>query len=73
VIENNCHKLPPSLCGRRRRFQPALPRRRALDVYVYATIAALANAAPGSDLEGYRDELVRLIRMADVLGAVSQR
>jgi len=33
----------------------------------------LANAARGSDPEGYRAELVRLIRMADALGAVSQR
>jgi hypothetical protein len=33
----------------------------------------IANAARGSDPEGYCAELVRLIRMADALGAVSQR
>ena len=72
MIENNCHKLPPLFGGRRRSFRPVPTQREALDVYVYATIAAIANPARGPDPEGYRAELVRLIRMADTLRAVSQ-
>jgi len=32
-----------------------------------------ANAARGADPEGYRAEFVRLVKMAETLGAVAQR
>ena len=54
-------------------FGQRLRSESALDVYAYATIAAIANAARGSDPEGYCAELVRLIRMADTFRAVSER
>jgi Ca-activated chloride channel family protein len=54
-------------------FGQRLRGESALDGYAYTTIAELANSARGSDPEGYRAELVRLIRMADTLGAVAQR
>jgi Ca-activated chloride channel family protein len=44
----------------------------ALDGYPYASIAELANSARGSDPEGYRAEFVRLVRMAETLGAVAR-
>jgi Ca-activated chloride channel family protein len=39
----------------------------------YGDIAAVANAARGSDPEGYRAEFVRLVRMADTLNTVKPR
>ena len=42
----------------------------ALDVFSYGKIADLANGARGSDPDGYRAEYVRLVRMAEALGAV---
>jgi Ca-activated chloride channel family protein len=54
-------------------FGQRLRSENALDGYAYASIAELANAARGPDPEGYRAELVRLIRMAETLGAVAQR
>ena len=54
-------------------FGQRLRGESALDGYAYSTIAELANAARGADPEGYRAEFVRLIRMADTLGAVAQR
>jgi hypothetical protein len=45
----------------------------ALDGCAYARIAELANAARGADPQGYRAEFVRLVRMAETLGAVAQR
>ena len=54
-------------------FGQRLRGENALDGYAYARIAELANAARGPDPEGYRAEFVRLIRMAETLGAVAQR
>jgi Ca-activated chloride channel homolog len=54
-------------------FGQRLRGESAVDGYVYRSIAELANAARGADPEGYRAELVRLIRMAETLGAVAQR
>jgi Ca-activated chloride channel family protein len=54
-------------------FGQRLRGESALDGYAYARIAELANAARGADPEGYRAEFVRLIRMAETLGAVAQR
>jgi len=54
-------------------FGQRLRGESALDSYTYASIADLANAARGPDPEGYRAELVRLIRMAETIGAVAQR
>jgi Ca-activated chloride channel family protein len=54
-------------------FGQRLRGESALDGYSYANIAELANAARGADPEGYRAELVRLIRMAETLGSVAQR
>jgi Ca-activated chloride channel family protein len=54
-------------------FGQRLRGESALDGYAYARIAELANASRGADPEGYRAELVRLIRMAETLGAVAQR
>jgi Ca-activated chloride channel family protein len=45
----------------------------ALDGYAYARIAELANAARGADPAGYRAEFIRLVRMAETLGAIAQR
>ena len=44
----------------------------ALDGYAYASIADLANSGRGSDPEGYRAEFVRLVRLAETLGAVAR-
>jgi Ca-activated chloride channel family protein len=54
-------------------FGQRLRAETALDGYAYSSIAELANAARGPDAEGYRAEFVRLIRMAETLGAVAQR
>jgi Ca-activated chloride channel homolog len=54
-------------------FGQRLRGENALDGYTYANIAELANAARGTDPEGYRAEFVRLIRMAETVGAVAQR
>ena len=54
-------------------FGQRLRGESALDGYAYTRIAELANAARGPDPEGYRAEFVRLIRMAETLGAVAQR
>jgi Ca-activated chloride channel family protein len=54
-------------------FGQRLRGESALDGYAYARIAELANGARGADPEGYRAEFVRLIRMAEILGAVAQR
>jgi Ca-activated chloride channel family protein len=44
-----------------------------VDGFSYGEIAELANGARGADPEGYRAEFVRLVRMAETLGAVAQR
>ncbi len=44
-----------------------------MDSFSYGKIAELANGARGADSEGYRAEFVRLVRMAETLGAVAQR
>lgn len=44
-----------------------------VDGFSYGKIAELANGARGTDAEGYRAEFVRLVRMAETLGAVAQR
>jgi Ca-activated chloride channel family protein len=54
-------------------FAQRLRGESALDGFSYAAIADLANAARGADPEGYRAEFVRLVRMAETLGAVAQR
>jgi Ca-activated chloride channel family protein len=54
-------------------FGQRLRGESALDGYSYARIAELANSARGADPEGYRAEFVRLVRMAETLGAVAQR
>jgi Ca-activated chloride channel family protein len=54
-------------------FGQRLRGESALDGYAYARIAELANAARGEDPQGYRAEFVRLVRMAETLGAVAQR
>ncbi|HEY3303518.1 MAG TPA: VWA domain-containing protein [Candidatus Binatia bacterium] len=54
-------------------FAQRLRGESAVDSFTYAGIAALANAARGADPEGYRAEFVRLVRMAETLGAVAQR
>ena len=54
-------------------FGQRLRGESALDGYAYARIAELANGARGADPQGYRAEFVRLVRMAETLGAVAQR
>ena len=54
-------------------FGQRLRSEGAMDNYSYKSIADLANAARGSDIEGYRAEFIRLVRMAESLGAVAQR
>jgi Ca-activated chloride channel family protein len=54
-------------------FGQRLRGESAVDSFSYANIAELANAARGADPEGYRAEFVRLVRMAETLGAVAQR
>ena len=48
-------------------FGQRLRGETALDGYSYGDIAALANSARGADPEGYRAEVVRLVRMAEIL------
>jgi Ca-activated chloride channel family protein len=40
--------------------------------YSYADIAELANGARGPDVEGYRAEFVKLVRMTEALGKAGQ-
>ena len=54
-------------------FGQRLRGENAVDSLSYGKIAELANGARGPDLEGYRAEFVRLVRMAETLGAVAQR
>jgi Ca-activated chloride channel family protein len=54
-------------------FAQRLRGESGVDGFSYAGIAELANSARGSDPEGYRAEFVRLVRMAETLGAVAQR
>ena len=54
-------------------FAQSLRGESALDRMTYGEIAAMANAARGSDSEGYRAEFVRLVRMAETLGATARR
>ncbi|HXK29259.1 MAG TPA: VWA domain-containing protein [Candidatus Binatia bacterium] len=54
-------------------FAQRLRGESALDGYSFARIAELANGARSADPEGYRAEFVRLVRMAETLGAVAQR
>jgi len=54
-------------------FGQRLRGETAVDSFSYGKIAELANGARGADPEGYRAEFVRLVRMAETLGAVAQR
>jgi Ca-activated chloride channel family protein len=54
-------------------FGQRLRSETALDGYSFSSIAELANTARGADAEGYRAEFVRLIRIAETMGAVAQR
>ncbi|HEX6769442.1 MAG TPA: YfbK domain-containing protein, partial [Candidatus Binatia bacterium] len=54
-------------------FGQRLRGENAVDSLSYGKIAELANGARGADPEGYRAEFVRLVRMAETLGAVVQR
>ena len=54
-------------------FGQRLRGETAVDSLSYGKIAELANGARGTDAEGYRAEFVRLVRMAETLGAVAQR
>src|SRR6185369_17184968 len=54
-------------------FGQHLRGENALDGYDYASVAALANSARGTDAEGYRAEFVRLVRIAETLSVVAQR
>ena len=54
-------------------FGQRLRGENAVDSLSYAKIAELANGARGADPDGYRAEFVRLVRMAETLGAVAQR
>jgi len=54
-------------------FGQRLRGENAVDSFSYGKIAELANDARGADPEGYRAEFVRLVRMAETLGAVAQR
>ena len=51
-------------------FAQRLRGERAVESFGYDSIAALANAARGPDPEGYRAELVRLVRMVEAMSAV---
>jgi Ca-activated chloride channel family protein len=53
-------------------FAQRLRGESALDSYSFGSIAALANSARGVDPEGYRAEFVRLVRMAETIGAVGR-
>jgi Ca-activated chloride channel family protein len=52
-------------------FAQRLRGENAVESYDYKSIAALATSARGSDPEGYRAELVRLVQMAETLGLVA--
>ena len=54
-------------------FAQRLRGESAVEGFTYADIAELANSARGADPEGYRAEFVRLVRLAETLGAVAQR
>lgn len=54
-------------------FGQRLRGENAMDSFSYGKVAELANGARGADPEGYRAEFVRLVRMAETLGAVAQR
>ncbi len=54
-------------------FGQKLRGESSLDEYGYSKIAELANDARGKDSEGYRAEFVRLVRMAETLGALARR
>ena len=54
-------------------FGQRLRGENAVDSFSYGKIAELANGARGADPEGYRAEFVRLVRIAETLGAVAQR
>ncbi|HSQ13347.1 MAG TPA: VWA domain-containing protein [Candidatus Deferrimicrobium sp.] len=54
-------------------FGQRLRGENAVDSLSYGKIAELANGTRGADPEGYRAEFVRLVRMAETLGAVAQR
>jgi Ca-activated chloride channel family protein len=54
-------------------FGQRLRGENALDGLSYGKIAELASGARGTDSEGYRAEFVRLVRMAETLGAVAHR
>jgi Ca-activated chloride channel family protein len=54
-------------------FAQRLRGESAVEGFTYADIAELANSARGADPEGYRAEFIRLVRMAETLGAVAQR
>ena len=53
-------------------FAQRLRGESAVEGYSYGSIAALANAARGPDPEGYRAEFIRLVRMAETMGAVAR-
>jgi Ca-activated chloride channel family protein len=54
-------------------FAQRLRGETALVDFGYGAIAALANGARGADPEGQRAEFVRMVRMAETLGAVSRQ
>ena len=54
-------------------FGQRLRGENAVDGFSFGKIAELANGARGGDPEGYRAEFVRLVRMAETLGAVARR
>ncbi|MGZ8453115.1 MAG: YfbK domain-containing protein, partial [Candidatus Binatia bacterium] len=54
-------------------FGQRLRGENPVDSFDYGKIAELANGTRGADPEGYRAEFVRLVRMAETLGAVAQR
>jgi len=53
-------------------FAQRLRGESAVDGYTYGSIAALANTARGPDPEGYRAEFIRLVRLAETMGAVGR-
>lgn len=54
-------------------FAQRLRGESPVDGFTFANIAELANSSRGADPEGYRAEFVRLVRMAETMGAVAQR
>jgi Ca-activated chloride channel family protein len=53
-------------------FAQRLRGETALEGFGFSDIATLANGARGTDVEGYRAEFVRLVRMAESLSKVSR-